>query len=427
MPSTPSELYGLIDGNNFYVSCERVFNPKLENKPVVVLSNNDGCVVARSQEAKDLGIKMGVPWFQVRHLERKGLIALSSNYALYADMSARMMSVMGQYSPRQEVYSIDESFLLFEGFGSWNLQEHLHRLRAQVRQWVGIPVCGGLGSTKTRAKLANRLAKREPEFGGVCHLESMNLREQARYLSRVGVGDVWGVGRRTTEKLAALNIRTALDLLKAPPDFIRLRFGVALERTVRELNGLACFGLEDEPAPRQQIVSSRSFGQRVTELSELRESVLSYMARAGEKLRRQNSVCAVVGVFLRTNAFAPEEPQYHPMATIPLPSPAQDSFTLAKAAIRGLESIYRKGYRYQKAGVMLMELSPASQGQYGLFPEENGDRVTLSRLSDRINDRMGRDTLRLAGSLETGGWRMRRGAASPAYTTSWRELPLASS
>ena len=423
MPSTPSELYGLIDGNNFYVSCERVFNPRLENKAVVVLSNNDGCVVARSQEAKALGIKMAVPWFQVRHLERKGLIALSSNYALYADMSARMMGVIGQYSPRQEVYSIDESFLLFEGFGQWDLAEHLYRLRAQVKQWVGIPVCGGLGSTKTRAKLANRLAKKLPQFDGVCNLEAV---DQERYLSQVEVGDVWGVGYRTAEKLAVLNIRSAWDLLKAPPDFIRMRFGVTLERTVRELNGLPCFGLEDEPAPRQQIISSRSFGQRVTELADLREAVLSYVARAGEKLRRQNSVCAVVGVFLRTNAFVPEEPQYHPIASLPLPSPAQDSFTLAKAAIRGLESIYRPGYRYQKAGVMLMELSPASQGQYGLFPEEAEDRVTLSRLSDRINDRMGRDTLRLAGSLETGNWRMRRGAVSPAFTTNWREVATVS-
>ena len=243
-------------------------------------------MVARSQEAKDLGVKMGVPWFQVRHLERKGLIALSSNYALYADMSARMMSVIGQFCPRQDVYSIDESFLLFEGFRHWDLQEHLHRLRAQVRQWVGIPVCVGLGSTKTRAKLANRLAKRQAELGGVCHLEAMSPKAQESYLARVAVGDVWGVGPRTSEKLGPLKIKSALALLQAPPDFIRLRFGVALERTVRELNGLACFALEDEPPPRQQIVSSRSFGQRVTEFADLREAVLSYVARAGEKLRR---------------------------------------------------------------------------------------------------------------------------------------------
>lgn len=299
MPSTRSKsVFALVDGNNFYVSCERVFNPALEDRPVVVLSNNDGCAVSRSQQAKDMGIRMGEPWFKIKHLERRGLVSMSSNYALYADMSARMMSVAAQFCPRQEVYSIDECFLEFEGFDSRALTDHCRALRQRVRQWIGIPVCVGLGETKTLAKLANRLAKKSPEMRGVCNLSGLSNADRLQRLAGVPVGDVWGVGARTTEKLAKLGIHTAKDLAGANTHLIRMHFGVQLERTVRELNGFPCYTLETEPPPKQQIVSSLSFGRLVTDIGELREAVHMHAMRAGEKLRRQSSSCSAIAVFL---------------------------------------------------------------------------------------------------------------------------------
>ena len=425
MPSMRSDrVFALVDGNNFYVSCERAFNPRLEGRPVIVLSNNDGCAVARSQEAKDMGIVMGEPWFRLRHLERRGLVALSSNYALYADMSARMMSVIGQFCPRQEVYSIDESFLEFEGFARWNLTEHCRDIRDRVRKWVGIPVCVGLGATKTLAKLANRIAKKAPEMGGVCNLSGMSEAGLFEYLGRVDVRDVWGIGSRLTEKLASMRILTAADLARANPDLIRMRFGVQVERTVRELNGLPCFDLETEPPPKQQIVSSRSFGRLVEDKRSLADALHTYVARAGEKLRRQDSVCSTVGVFLMTNRFMPDEPQYHPMGSISLPFPAQDGFTLAKAAQRGLDAVYKPEFRYQKAGVMLMGLAPAAQRQESLFGEAPNGRQDLSKLLDDINDRMGRDSVRLAVANQSRPWAMKRGNVSPAYTSSWKQVAI---
>lgn len=415
-------VFALVDGNNFYVSCERVFTPALEGRPVVVLSNNDGCAVSRSQQAKDMGIRMGQPWFEIRHLERRGLIGMSSNYALYADMSARMMNVAAQFSPLQEVYSIDECFLEFDGFAAYPLTDHCRTLRARVRQWVGIPVCVGLGETKTLAKLANRIAKKSPHMRGVCNLSGLSGSDRLQRLALVPVGDVWGVGARTTEKLARMNIHTAKDLASANTDLIRMRFGVQLERTVRELNGLPCYTLETEPAPKQQIVSSLSFGRMVTDLGELREAVHLHVARAGEKLRRQGSSCAAVAVFLGTHPFLPDEPQYHPMASTPMPYPANDSFSLARAAVSILDAIYRCGFRYKKAGVMLMELAPVAQRQGSLFSQARSSHVRLSQLVDGINKHMGRDTLRLAGAGAGRPWAMKRDRMSPAYTSAWSDI-----
>lgn len=423
VPSTLSKsVFALVDGNNFYVSCERVFNPALEDRPVVVLSNNDGCAVSRSQEAKDLGIAMGQPWFQMRHLERRGLIALSSNYALYADMSARMMSVAAQFSPRQEVYSIDESFLEFEGFGHYKLTEHCRLLRDRVRQWVGIPVCVGLGSSKTLAKLANRIAKKTPNMQGVCNLVDLSDHERSQRLASAPVSDVWGVGGRTTEKLNKLGIRSAEDLARANTDLIRMRLGVQLERTIRELNGLSCYDLETEPPAKQQIVSSLSFGRLVTDINELREAVQTHVARAGEKLRRQDSSCSAVAVFLGTHHFLPEEPQYHPMSSFPMPYPAQDGFSIARVALKVLEAIYRPAFRYKKAGVMLMGLAPVGQQQSSLFKQPSLNHVRLSHLIDGLNSQMGRDSIQMAGAGMRPAWSMKRDRMSPAFTSSWRDI-----
>jgi len=303
-------IFVLVDGNNFYVSCERVFNPRLEGQPVVVLSNNDGCAIARSQEAKALGIAMGQPWFQIRHMERKyGLTAFSSNYALYADMSNRMMGILSQFAPAQEVYSIDECFLDLTGLNV-DLTAHGHALRDRVKQWIGIPTCVGIGHSKTQAKLANHIAKKRPEWNGVCDLSSLPESTVNELMASIDVGEVWGVGQKLTERLNALGIQTVLDLKRADPKVIQRRFSVVLERTVWELRGIACLRLEDISPPRQQIISSRSFGRPVTELNELKEAVTAYMSRAAEKLRRQGSIAQALHVHIRTSPFREDRPYY---------------------------------------------------------------------------------------------------------------------
>ncbi|MCS3902196.1 DNA polymerase V [Methylohalomonas lacus] len=421
--------YALIDGNNFYVSCERVFNPALEGKPVVVLSNNDGCAVARSNEAKALGIAMGAPWFKIRHLAQShGLVALSSNYTLYGDMSRRMMTLIGQYSPDQEIYSIDESFLRFSGFEHWDLTAHGQQLREQVKQWIGIPVCVGLGPSKTLAKLANHYAKKRPAFNGVCNLSVLNARQVDALLADTPVGEVWGVGRRLTEHLAGYNIQTVLDLKQEPAATLRARFGVVMERTIRELNGIACYPLESEPAPKQQIVSSKSFGRPVTEQRELEEAVSDYVARAAEKLRGQGSVCGALQVFIETNPFIPGEPQYHNGAVTRLAQPASDTGALTRQALVGLRKIYRPGYRYKKAGVMLMDLIDGDQIQADLYGDTYNDHYATDRLNDlvdQLNRRYGQGCLRRASAGFTQGWRMRRENLTATFTTDWNGLVCA--
>lgn len=426
----------LVDGNNFYVSCERLFRPSLRNRPVVVLSNNDGCCVARSNEAKALGIQMGTPYFQIRKaFEKAGGIALSSNYTLYADLSTRMMSVIGQYSDRQEIYSIDESFLEWDGFRHFDAARMAVDLRQKVERWVGIPVGVGVGETKTLAKLANRLAKKHPDFKdqGHCNLPDLKLADRQRYLAETPIGEVWGIGRRWAQKLEALGIQNALDLSRADPSRIRSTFNVILERTALELRGVVCLALEESPPPRQQIIASRSFGGLVTDLGSLRQSVSTHAARAAEKLREDGSRAHLLTVFLHTPPFNPKEPQYHPQVTLRLQTATQDTLTLTQAALRGLEAIYREGFRYQKAGVMLGEMTREERIQTDLFePKVSPSRAERDRLlatMDRINRAMGRHTLWTASQGLTtqeqaqGNWRMNRGHLSPAYTTRWNEIP----
>lgn len=417
--------FALIDGNNFYVSCERVFNPKLEDRPVVVLSNNDGCVVARSAEVKALGVKMGVPWFQLRDLAgRHGIIALSSNYTLYANMSDRMMSVLADFSPRQEVYSIDECFLGLDGFQASTLPDVGARMRQRVRQWVGIPVCVGFGPTKTLAKLANHCAKKSlAGEDGVCDLGAMPTEVLTDLLSRIEVGEVWGVGRRLSERLAGMGIESVQALRDADTGLIRREFSVVLERTVRELRGVSCLALEDIAPPKKQIMSSRSFGEYVYALVELEEAVSSYTARAAEKLRRQRSIAGAIQVYVRTNPFSEKQPQYQRGITVPLTQATSDTMRLTRAALWGLKHLYRPGFAYQKAGIMLTDLRPENLAQGVLFNSATPGRPALMDVVDRANARWGRGTLRVASEGMRKAWQMKRERVSPAYTTRWDELP----
>ncbi|HUX90742.1 MAG TPA: Y-family DNA polymerase [Gallionellaceae bacterium] len=415
----------LVDVNNFYVSAERVFNPKLEGRCVVVLSNNDGCVVARSGEVKALGIPMGGPWFKLKDLARKhSIIALSSNYTLYADMSNRVMSVLSEFSSRQEIYSIDECFLDMAGHGG-NFTGYGQQMRQRIQQWLGLPICVGFAPTKTLAKLANHVAKKRAEYGGVCDLSAMSAGPLDEVLAGIAVGEVWGVGRKLNEQLQQGGITTVKQLRDFDIHRIRNRFGVVMERTVRELRGEACLEMADIVPDRKQIISSRSFGQSVSSLSELQEAVSVYMSTAAQKLREQGSVAATAHVYLHTNEHKKEEPQYSRGITIALAQATDDTMQLVAAVKEGLHRIYRPGYRYKKAGVMLSDISPANVVQAQLFADSLAPEKSLKLMAamDGINLRMGKGAICLASDGVIQNWRMNRGSMTPAYTSNWDEIP----
>jgi DNA polymerase V len=415
----------LVDCNNFYVSCERVFNPALEGKPVVVLSNNDGCAVARSSEVKALGVKMGTPWFQLRDLARKhGIVALSSNYELYADMSNRVMAILSTFSPRQEVYSIDECFLDLAGLEHRDLTRYGQEIRQRIQRWTGIPVCVGIATSKTLAKLSNHVAKKQPEWQGVCDFGALTPPALDELLAGIGAGEVWGVGRRIHERLGGMGIHSVLALKHADTDLIRKHFSVTLERTVLELRGISCLALEEVAPAKQQIISSRSFGTPVTSLQELSEAIATYVTRAAEKLRAQHSVAGAIQVNIRTNPHREGDPQYSNSIVLPLTTATSDTTRLVRAAQWGLKRIFRQGFHYAKAGVMLIEISPANSVQQSLFGiDATEDKSTsLMKAMDAINRRMGQDTIFLAGAGIEKRWRMRRGNKSPGYTTDWEEV-----
>lgn len=428
MPNPHQQLFALVDVNNMYVSCERAFNPKLQGRPVVVLSNNDGCAVARSNEVKALGVKMGTPWFQMKDLARQhGIIGLSSNYTLYGDMSNRIMTILRTYSPHVEVYSIDESFLSLNGMGGlWDSPTAMgQNIRQRILQWTTLPVCVGVGASKTQAKLANHIAKKFPLFDSVCDLTSMSAARMHWLLVRIDVGEVWGVGRRIAAKLADMGIHTVQDLKDASSRDIRARFGVVMERTCQELRGLSCLALEEIAPPRKEIVSSKSFGTMAVSLMELEEAVSTYIARAAEKLRGQASLCGAVHVFVHTNPFREQDPQYSNGLTVPLIEPTDDNRILAAAALQGLGIIFREGYQYKKAGVMLMDLQANSISQGMLFdtrpPRENSARVMATL--DALNQRFGRDALHIGSAGLVQRWAMKAENKTPCYTTRWDELP----
>lgn len=421
-------MFALVDANNFYVSCERVFNPKLEGRPVVVLSNNDGCAVARSNEVKALGVKMGAPWFAMKELAKKhGIVALSSNYTLYGDMSDRVVQILKGYAPHVEVYSIDESFLQLDGLiGLWPTFTELgQHIRERVRMWTGLPVCAGIAPSKTLAKLSNHLAKKNAEFNGVCDFNALSESDIHRYLSKLDVQEVWGVGRKLSVQLISLGIESVQDLRTANPKRIRDRFGVVLERTVNELNSMSCLALEEVAPVRQQIISSRSFGEMVTTFDGLREAVSTYVTTAAEKLRGDDGVCNVVSVYIETNRFREQDRQYNNSMTVPLTEATSDTRRLIAAALFGLKRIYRSGYLYKKAGIVLMQIQPASMRQQLLFKDENPKSAKVMLAMDALNGAYGRNTISLASSGIEKHWTAKFETRTPHYTTDWSQLPIA--
>ena len=430
-------MFALVDGNNFYVSCERVFRPGLQGIPVVVLSNNDGCAIARSNEAKALGIKMGAPWFQIRHLEdQAGLVALSANFALYGDMSNRMMGLAAGLGPTQEIYSIDESFIGLDGVRG-DLTQRSRAIRARIHQWIGIPCGIGIGSTKTLAKLANYIAKtadRKPgsypiELAQVCNLATLPPSDFDAVLKATEVGEVWGVGRRIGKQLNDEGIHTVYDLANLSPSTVRSRWSVVLERTVRELQGQPCIDLEDSPAPKKEIACTRSFGRPVRELTPLVEAVSEFASRAAEKLRRQSGLASEVLVFIRTSPFRPG-PKFARSIIVPLRRPTADTAQLVSAAVAGVKTIYESGYELSKAGVMLLDLVPDNTVQYELNLEDElpEDRSRLMSALDRLNQRYGKGTVHMASAGAGSApkvWGMKQERRTPQYTTRWEDMPLA--
>lgn len=371
---------------------------------------------------------MGVPWFKIQKEARQyGIVAFSSNYALYADMSNRVVEVLGQFTPNLEVYSIDESFLDLTGFNQ-DLVEYGQAIRQRIQHWLGLAVCVGIASTKTLAKLANHCAKKSlAGTDGVCDFSTMSEFQLSQLFAGIDVGEVWGVGRKIHARLSDMGIATVQQLRDADPEMIRAKFSVVLERTVRELRGVSCLDLEEVAPDKQQIMCSRSFGEYVYDRNQLEEVLASYVSRAAEKLRNQDSLAGALMVFVRTNPFNPKEPQYHRSLSIPLPEATADSRILINWALKILRRIYRSGFSYQKAGVMLSELRPRTMAQASLFadPEDDRGRQLMATL-DVINQRWGRGTLRSAAEGMEKPWQMKRQRLSPGYTTDWEGLPVVS-
>ncbi|HBQ0466928.1 TPA: Y-family DNA polymerase [Klebsiella aerogenes] len=418
-------MFALCDVNSFYASCETVFRPDLRGRPVVVLSNNDGCVISRSAEAKPF-VKMGEPYFKQKDIFRHhGVVCFSSNYELYADMSNRVMTTLEEMSPRCEKYSIDEVFCDLTGVRNCRvLTEFGHELRATVRQRTHLTVGVGIAQTKTLAKLANHAAKRwQQQTGGVVDLS--NAERQRKLMAALPVEEVWGVGRRIAKRLETMGIRTVLQLADTDIRFIRKHFNVVLERTVRELRGEPCLELEEFAPVKQEIICSRSFGHRITEYEEMRQAICSYASRAAEKLRQEHQYCRFISVFVKTSPFAPDERYYANNASVTLLTPTQDSRDIIAAATRCLDAIWQSGCRYQKAGVMLGDFYSQGVAQLNLF-DENAPRKNSQKLMevlDRLNAEDGRGTLYFAGQGIQQPWQMKRKMLSPRYTTRYSDLP----
>lgn len=413
------EIFALVDCNNFYVSCERVFNPKLENRPVVVLSNNDGCVVARSNEAKALNIGMGVPAFEVAGLiKRHGIEVFSSNYTLYADMSRRVMQTLAAFTPEIEIYSIDEAFLNLAGFGPV-LTDYGRRIQRTVKQWTGMPVSIGIACTKTLAKIANHLAKHSAGLDGVMDLSASADIEQV--LAEVPLEKVWGIGIRSAIKLKRAGLKTALDLSRADISWIRNKFGVVGVRTVYELRGDCCYPLEDSPPGAASIVVSRMFGTPVESVGQLREAAATYAARAGEKLREHNLAASLQTVFVNTSRFIKNK--YFNSHTFVFETATSDTTELIRAALSSIERLYRKNYKFKKCGVVLLGLVPLDRVQRNLFDGIDREKSQrLMRAVDAVNARMDTPLYWAAEGLRKD-WHVQFRRRSKKFTTSWDELP----
>ncbi|MDH1770674.1 Y-family DNA polymerase [Klebsiella pneumoniae] len=421
-------MFALVDVNSFYASCETIFRPDLQGRPVVVLSNNDGCIIARSAEAKRLGIKMGDPYFKCKdYFRQQGVVCFSSNYELYADMSNRVMTTLEEMCPRVEIYSIDEAFCDLTGVRNCRVLEEFGReLKDTVYRNTRLPVGVGIAQTKTLAKLANHAAKTWKATGGVVDLS--NVERQRKLMALLPVDEVWGVGRRISKKLEAMGIKTVLQLADTDIRFIRKHFNVVLERTVRELRGEPCLGLQEFAPVKQEIVCSRSFGGRITEYHEMRQAICSYASRAAEKLRGEHQYCRFISAFVKTSPFALNEPYYGNSASVKLLTPTQDSRDIITAATKCLDVIWRDGHRYQKAGVMLGDFYSQGVAQLNLFddnaPRKNSEK--LMEVLDHLNAKDGRGTLYFAGQGIQTTWQMKREMLSPRYTTRLDDLLIVS-
>ena len=430
-------VYALVDANNFYVSCERVFRPSLQGRPVIVLSNNDGCAIARSNEAKALGIAMGEPWFKIQQkLPDAGVVALSANFTLYGDMSNRMMGVAAGLGPEQEIYSIDESFIDLAGVRG-DLAKRAHLVRDRILQWTGLPCGIGIGTTKTLAKLANHVAKSAdrkpgsyaPELARVCDLTTLSLPAFETVLAATELGDIWGIGRRIGAQLQAEGLRTALDVARMDPATVRRRWSVVLERTVRELQGQVCIAFEDTPPAKKEIATTRSFGTPVTALGDLVEAVSEFAGRAALKLRRQHGRAGQVLVFVHTSAFRQDDRQYSNTQTLALRRPTSDTATITATAVQALQAIYRPGYKFAKAGVMLLDIQSADVEQAELdLDADTPQREGLMGAMDSLNERYGQGSIALASAGLRGDartWTMKQSFKTPGYTTHWPDIPVA--
>ncbi|HBC7427978.1 TPA: translesion error-prone DNA polymerase V subunit UmuC [Providencia rettgeri] len=420
-------MFALVDVNSFYASCEKVFRPDLAGKPVIVLSNNDGCVIARSSEAKKLGVKMGELYYERHSFYRQNNINIfSSNYVLYADMSNRVMSLLSTFAPSLEIYSIDEAFLDFAGMNNtFNLEEYGREIQSAILQNTHLPVGIGIAPTKTLAKLANHAAKTWKKTGGVVELSSEQ--RQRKLLSLIPIEEVWGIGRRISAKLRIMDVNTALDLANASVATIRKTFGVTLERTLRELNGEPCIELEEVRKIKQQILCSRSFGQKVLDIETMRKAVCDYAERAAEKLREEKQRCKIIGLFIQTSRHASGE-DYANSINIKLEYPSSDTRDIINAAMRGLNTIWRDGYRYYKAGIILSDFTDSDIAQLDMFsiqkPFRNSDE--LMKTLDAIN-KSGQGKVWFASKGGDSGYKMKREMLSPAYTTNFDELPVVKS
>lgn len=416
------KVFALIDCNAFYVSCERVFNPKLNNRPVVALSNNDGCIISRSKEAKALGIKMGVPLFKVKDIvEKEKVVVFSSNYTLYADMSRRVMNIISSSSPYTEIYSIDEAFVELSSLPI-DYESYAHQLRQTILQHTGIPVSIGIASTKTLAKVANHKAKKDDSLNGVCSLVNYNNIDQILELTEVG--DVWGVGRRLSKKLINHGIHNAKLLKNCSDSWIRKMMSVNGLKTITELRGISCIPLEEYSMTRKSCCTTRSFGKLLTNLEDIEQAVTTFARRAAERIRSESLAASCVSVFVRTNPFDKKSAYYSNGASRTLSHPTHDSITIIETALSLTKRIFKNNYQYKKAGVLLSGLCDESEIQETLFEKNYNQNSDLMSAIDAINYRYGRDTLQMASECKVGNWKQKRENCTRNYTTQIDRLLL---
>ncbi len=413
-------MYALVDCNNFYASCERVFNPKLRQVPVVVLSNNDGCVIARSNEAKAAGIPMGAPAFEYRKIfKEKGIAVFSSNYALYGDMSDRVNLILQKYTPDIEMYSIDESFLKFEGFDRYDLREHGLKIREEILKNTLLPTCIGIGPTKVLAKTANRIAKKFPELKDVYCIDTEEKRIKA--LKWLNIEDVWGIGRKIAKALKTTGITKAYEFTQLPDEYVKKRFTIVGLKLKKELEGVSVLELE-EMTSKKHIATTRSFDTTYTDKFYIEERVATFAATCAEKLRKQGGTCRIVTVYIHTSRFNEAHQQYFKSINITIPFSTNSGIEITKYAKKGLALIFKEGYHYKKAGVILSGVAPEHEKQFNMFEDENYKHSAVMRAMDKLNSKYGTKKLKLASQALDTTWKMRQELLSPNYTTNWRDI-----